>query len=51
MATTCRSGDVGARPLAFPTAVRWGKPETYALRAIERLGPAATPSVRRLPPG
>jgi uncharacterized protein (DUF2236 family) len=37
--------------LAVPTAVRWGKPEPYALRAIERLGPAATPSVRRLPPG
>ncbi|HEX4725030.1 MAG TPA: oxygenase MpaB family protein [Pseudonocardiaceae bacterium] len=35
--------------LAVPTRVRWGRPEPYALRAIERLGRAATPSVRRLP--
>lgn len=37
--------------LAVPTSVRWGKPEPYALRAIERLGRTARPSVRRLPPG
>ncbi|HEY3611394.1 MAG TPA: oxygenase MpaB family protein [Pseudonocardiaceae bacterium] len=35
--------------LGVPTRLRWGKPEPYALEAIERLGPAATPSVRRLP--
>lgn len=38
-----------AAALTVPTRIRWGKPEPYALRAIARLGPAATPSVRRLP--
>jgi hypothetical protein len=37
--------------LAVPTRVRWGKPEPYVLRAIERIGPAARPSVPRLPAG
>lgn len=32
-----------------PRWVRWGKPEPYAIQAIARLGPQATPSVRRLP--
>jgi uncharacterized protein (DUF2236 family) len=36
--------------LSVPTALRWGNPEPYALQAIKRLGRAATPSVRRLPP-
>jgi hypothetical protein len=35
--------------LRVPTRLRWGKPEPYALEAIERLGPSATPSVHRLP--
>jgi uncharacterized protein (DUF2236 family) len=35
--------------LGVPTRLRWGKPEPYALDAIERLGRSATPSVRRLP--
>jgi len=35
--------------LGVPTRLRWGKPEPYALEAIERLGPSAIPSVRRLP--
>lgn len=37
--------------LAVPTQVRWGRPEPYALRAIERLGRSARPSIRKLPVG
>jgi uncharacterized protein (DUF2236 family) len=41
----------GLRSAAFgvPRWLRWGKPSPYAIEAIERLGPSATPSVRRLP--
>ncbi len=39
------------RSAAFsvPRWVRWAKPSPYAIEAIDRLGPSATPSVRRLP--
>jgi len=37
--------------LTVPTQIRWGKPEPYALRAIQRLGRSARPSIRRLPAG
>jgi uncharacterized protein (DUF2236 family) len=37
--------------LGVPARLRWARPEPHALRAIDRLGRAATPSVRLLPPG
>lgn len=37
--------------LGVPRRVRWGHPRPYALRAIDRLGRAATPSPRKMPPG
>jgi uncharacterized protein (DUF2236 family) len=37
--------------LGVPARLRWSRPRPYALRAIDRLGRAATPSIRLLPSG
>jgi uncharacterized protein (DUF2236 family) len=36
--------------LGVPARLRWAKPQPHALRAIDRLGRAAKPSIRLLPP-